>query len=67
MKTSTYTNFDGLPVYLNAKMVADILGIGETSAYNLMKQRGFPSMRINRRILVDRDRFFEWVEKKACA
>lgn len=36
MKTSAYTNFDELPVYLNAKMVADILGIGETSAYNLM-------------------------------
>ena len=63
MKTCKYTNFDQVPMYMNAKNVADLLGLSPTSVYGLMKKRGFPTIRVGNRVVIPKDKFFEWAEK----
>ena len=64
MKDSTYKSYDELPLFLNAKMVAAVLGVSHSSGYELMHQEGFPALHIGSRIVVPKDRFREWVEKQ---
>ncbi|MBQ6625221.1 MAG: helix-turn-helix domain-containing protein [Clostridia bacterium] len=63
MDTNIYKSFDELPAVLTAKEVADILRIGRTTAYELMRKKDFPSLRIGNRLLTPRDKFIEWVNK----
>ena len=49
MRESTYKSYDELPLFLNARMVSRILGVSQSSAYELMNKEGFPSMRIGNR------------------
>ena len=62
MKRSTYTNYDELPLFLNAEMVAKVLGISISSAYELMHETGFPALRIGSRIVVPKEKFCRWVD-----
>ena len=62
MRESTYKSYDELPLFLNARMVSKILGVSQSSAYELMHQVGFPSMRIGNRWVVPREEFRAWVE-----
>ena len=62
MKESIYKNYDELPLFLNANMVAGLLGVSPSSAYELMHEKDFPSLRIGNRLLVPRDQFQIWVE-----
>ena len=62
MRESTYKSYDELPLFLNARMVSKILGVSQSSAYELMHQEGFPSMRIGNRWVVPREEFRAWVE-----
>lgn len=62
MQESIYKSYDDLPMFLNAKMVAGILGVSPGSAYELMHDNGFPSLRIGNRWVVPKDRFIVWVE-----
>ena len=38
MKRSDYTDYDQLPLFLNAEMAAKLLGISLSSAYELMHE-----------------------------
>ena len=62
MKESIYKSYDELPLFLNANMVAGLLGVSPSSAYVLMHEKDFPSLRIGNRLLVPRDQFQIWVE-----
>ena len=42
MKESVYKSYDELPLFLNAEMVAKLLGISPSSGYELMHKKGFP-------------------------
>ena len=46
MKEPIYKSYDELPLFLNANMVANLLGISQSSAYELMHEKGFPAMRV---------------------
>ena len=46
MKRSDYTDYDQLPLFLNAEMVAKVLGISISSAYELMRETSFPALRV---------------------
>ena len=61
MKRSHYTSYDQLPLFLNAELVAKTLGIAPSSAYELMHERGFPTLRIGSRMVVPKDKFIEWL------
>ena len=62
MKRSTYTNYDELPLFLNAELVAKVLGISISSAYELMHETNFPALRVGSRIVVPKEKFCRWVE-----
>ena len=57
MKRSDYTDYDQLPLFLNAEMTAKLLGISLSSAYELMHEEGFPALRIGNRIVVPKEKF----------
>lgn len=61
MKRSTYTSYDELPLFLNAEMVAKVLGISISSAYELMHETSFPALRVGSRIVAPKEKFIEWV------
>ena len=63
MKKSNYTHYDELPLFLNAEIVAKLLGIGQTSAYELMHEKDFPTVRIEKRLVVPKDKFLIWVNE----
>ena len=62
MKRSDYTDYDQLPLFLNAEMVAKLLGISLSSAYELMHEASFPTLRVGSRIVVPKEKFRQWVE-----
>ena len=64
MKRSDYTNYDELPLFLNAEMVAKVLGIAISSAYELMHETNFPALRVGNRIVVPKEKFCRCVESQ---
>ena len=62
MRESTFTNYDQLPLFLNANTVAQTLGVSISSAYELMHEKGFPALRIGSRMVVPKEKFCQWVE-----
>ena len=42
MKESHYKSYDDLPLFLNAKTVAKVLGVSPSSGYELLHDPGFP-------------------------
>ena len=61
MKISTYHSYDELPLFLNAELVAKVLGVSIFSAYKLMHEASFPTLRVGSRIVVPKEKFIEWV------
>ena len=65
MIESTYKSYDELPLFINANSLKDVLGISLTSAYELMHEKDFPSVKIGNRIVVLKEKFIEWIDKKS--
>ena len=63
MKESTYKNYDDLPLFLNAELLAKVLGVSISSAYELMHEKDFPTLRVGSRMVVPKEKFIEWVEQ----
>ena len=63
MKKSQYLSYDELPLFLNAEMVANVLGVSPSSGYELMHEPGFPILRIGNRMVVPKEKFIQWVEQ----
>lgn len=57
-----YTSLEQLPVTLCANQIAQVLGISRANAYVLMHSKGFPTIRIGKRMIVPKDKFLEWME-----
>ena len=45
MKESVYKNYEELPLFLNAETVAKVLGVAPSTAYELMHEADFPTLR----------------------
>ena len=56
------TNFDNLPLVLNADQLASALGVSRAGAYQLLNRNDFPTLHIGKRLLVPRDKLAEWVD-----
>ena len=63
MKESTYKTYDELPLFLNAATVSSVLGVSPGSAYELMHEKDFPTLRVGSRMVVPKEKFIEWVEQ----
>lgn len=64
MKQSIYNNYDELPLFLNADLVAKVLGASISSAYELMREEGFPALLVDRCIIVPKEKFCRWLEEQ---
>lgn len=64
MVRSKFKSYDELPLFLNAKIVAEILGISVAGAYELLHQEDFPVLRIGSRLVVPKEKFLSWVESQ---
>ena len=63
MKECTFKSYEELPLFLNAVLVEQVLGIGRSSAYELMHEKSFPALKIGGRMVVPKDKFIDWINK----
>lgn len=61
MKESVYKTYDDLPLFLNANLVAQVLGVSPSSGYELMHEPDFPVLRVGSRMVVPKEQFIRWV------
>lgn len=64
MKQRVYKSYDELPLFLNAGLIAKVLGIAESSAYELMHSNDFPVIKIGSRMVVPKEKFISWIESQ---
>ena len=64
MRESKFKSYQDLPLALTAPEVGEVLGISRASAYELVRSRGFPHIRIGTRILVPKDKFIQWIDQQ---
>ena len=65
MKKSMIKNYDELPMFINADLLAELFGVSRASAYELMREKNFPSFRIGKRILVSKENLRTWIESRS--
>ena len=63
MQESGFKSYDELPLFLNAKTVAKVLGVSPSSGYELMHEPDFPVLRVGNRLVVPKEQFIQWVAK----
>ena len=61
MKNTVYTSYDELPLLLNVKQLADLLGVSDSSVYELIQEDDFPSLRIGKRIVIPKEALRQWI------
>ena len=65
MKQSVYKTYDDLPLFLNVNLVAQVLGVSISTAYEVMHEPGFPVLRVGNRMVVPKEKFIQWAEEQA--
>ena len=63
MNESAYKSYDELPLFLNAEMMAKVLGVSPSSGYELMHEPDFPVLKVGSRLVVPKEKFVEWVSR----
>ena len=61
LKETIYKSYDELPLLLNVKQLADLLGVSDSSVYELIQEDGFPSLRIGKRIVIPKEELRKWI------
>ena len=64
MRSTKFKKYEDLPLTLTAPEVGEVLGISRAAAYELVRSKSFPSMRIGTRILVPKDKFVAWINEQ---
>jgi len=65
MEKKQYTSYDQLPLTLTVPDVSQVLGISLAGTYELVRSEGFPAFRIGTRIIVPKDKFILWLDRKS--
>lgn len=63
--TERYTSLDQLPLTLSVKETAAVLGISRASAYDLFHAKGFPAIRVGKRLMVSKESLRSWMNGSA--
>ena len=58
-----YKNNEELPLVLSTSDIAGYLNISLSMAYELMRAKDFPSIRIRRCYKVQREQFLQWINR----
>ncbi len=61
MKESVYKSYDELPLMLNTETLAKVLGVAPSSAYELMHEKDFPTLKVGNRLVIPKEDFIAWV------
>lgn len=56
-------HFDELPAMLTATELAGALGVSKAGAYTLIHSKGFPTLRIGKRLMVSKDKLTAWIDR----
>lgn len=56
-------NLDDLPLVLNPKDVAEVLGISRNKAYEIIHSSEFPVFRVGKQYRVSKKNFLTWLER----
>lgn len=56
---------EAAPLVLNATQLAQTLGISRAKAYQLMHRADFPTLMIDKRLLVPKDKLAAWVDRNS--
>lgn len=65
MKVSNIRSYADLPLFLNAKLVAQVLGVSISTAYEVMHEPNFPTLRVGSRMVVPKEKFMQWAEEQS--
>ena len=65
MKISNIQSYADLPLFLNAKLVAQVLGVSISTAYEVMHEPSFPTLRVGSRMVVPKEKFMQWAEEQS--
>ncbi len=65
MEKKQYTSYDQLPLMLTVPEVSQVLGISLAGTYELVRSDGFPAFRIGTRIIIPKDKFILWLDRKS--
>lgn len=65
MRESKFKNYDDLPLVLSVPEVGEVLGISRAGAYELVRSKGFPRIKIGNRIVVPKDKFLAWMDAQS--
>lgn len=58
-----YSSKEALPLIMQAKDVQSVLGISKGKTYELMNSSDFPTIYLNKRMVVSREAFFDWLNQ----
>lgn len=53
------------PVLYNVDDIQRIFKIGRSKAYRLLSSSGFPAIKLNKKLLVERSRLEDWIAKNS--
>lgn len=59
--TAYKAGYDELPLLLNVKQMVDLMGVSDSSIYELIQEDDFPSLRIGKRIVVPKEELRKWI------
>ena len=65
MKESEYRSYDDLPLFPTANLLAQVLGVSISTAYEVMHEPGFPVLRVGSRMVVSKEKFIQWAEEQS--
>ena len=60
-----YNSRDQLPLVMNAEHVAKFLGVSRAGSYQLFHRADFPCVKIGKRMVVEREKLFAWIDQQA--
>ena len=62
---TTYPSNSQLPPMLTAEQVGSYLNISRAGAYQLFHTESFPCIRIGKRLLIQREKFLQWIDDQS--
>ena len=63
MKNERYSSYEELLLMLSAKEASAVLGISLAKIYELTKSKGFPVIKVGKRVLIPRDKLIDWIDQ----
>ena len=59
-----YSNYDDIPLFLDANEMVKVLGLSRSSVYEMLRADTFPAIIIGGRKLVRKEKLFAWLDEQ---